>query len=278
MPELPEVETVKEILKKRIINKKILDIKIRYPKMIETPHHQDFKKKIINQTFLDVKRRGKWLLFELNDYYLLSHLRMEGKYNLTTKNKPLDKHEHVIFKLDNNQELRYKDFRKFGKMLLLKKEEIFKRGPLPNLGLEPSDVKLTVPYLKEKFKNKSIPIKSVLLDQTIIAGIGNIYANEILFLSQINPLKPSKKVTNQELQALIDNTKIVLDKAVKAGGTTIKTYTSSEGIRGNFQQELLVHGKDKKLCPNCQTSILKIKVGGRGTYYCPNCQKNKPKK
>ncbi len=275
MPELPEVETVKEILKQQILNKKMIDVKIYYPKIIENINPQDFKKKLINQTIIDIKRRGKWLMFELNDYYLLSHLRMEGKYNIKKLNEPLHKHEHIIFILDNNLELRYKDVRKFGKMHLLKKENIFQKYPLNNLGLEANDLKLTSSYLKEKLKNKQIPIKTALLDQSIITGIGNIYANEILFLSKISPLKRSKELTNQELKKIIDNSKIVLEKAIKAGGTTIKSFTSSEGIRGNFQKQLLIHGKEKEPCPFCSSPILKIKVNGRGTYYCQNCQTNK---
>ena len=126
-------------------------------------------------------------MFELNDYYLLSHLRMEGKYNIKKLNEQLDKHEHIVFVLDNNQELRYNDVRKFGKMHLITKDDVYDQVPLKTLGLEPTDKSLTVKYLKDKYKSKSLPIKTVLLDQQIIVGIGNIYANEILFLSKINP-------------------------------------------------------------------------------------------
>ncbi|MDD2180980.1 MAG: DNA-formamidopyrimidine glycosylase [Bacilli bacterium] len=273
MPELPEVETVKETLKRQILNNRIVGVKVHYAKTIEFPSVEEFKKQIINQTFIDIKRRGKWLMFELNDYYLLSHLRMEGKYNIKDIGDELDKHEHVVFTLDNNKELRYKDVRKFGKMHLILKDDIYNRLPLKALGLEPNDKELTVKYLKDKYKNKSLPIKTVLLDQQIIVGIGNIYADEILFLSSINPLKQSKKLTKKELQLIIDNTKIVLEKAIKAGGTTIRSYTSSEGVHGKFQHELLVHGKEGKPCPKCNDTIVKIKVGGRGTYYCRKCQK-----
>lgn len=269
MPELPEVETVKETLKKKVLNKKILDATILYDKTIEYPSSDFFKKQIINQTINDIKRRGKWIIFELDDYFLLSHLRMEGKYNVKEKNTPYEKHEHVSLGFDDF-DLRYRDTRKFGKMHLYKKDEL-DRSPLSKLGLEYQD--LTVDYLKDKYKNKSLPIKTVILDQTIITGIGNIYADEILFMSKINPLKRSKDLNSDELEAIIKNTKIVLEKAIKLGGTTIRSYTSSEGITGKFQNELLVHAKENEFCPVCGTIIKKIKVGGRGTYFCSNCQK-----
>ena len=185
----------------------------------------------------------------------------------------INKHEHVIFELDDNTELRYRDTRKFGKMYLIKKEDIDKIGPLVELGLEPWDDKLTSRYLLDKYKNKRLPIKTVLLDQSIIVGIGNIYADEILFLCKINPLKKCNLITEEEANNIIKYTRSVLEEAIKMGGTTIRTYSSVDGVHGLFQKELLVHGKDKDTCPECNTKIEKIRVGGRGTYYCPNCQK-----
>jgi formamidopyrimidine-DNA glycosylase len=273
MPELPEVETVKENLKKRLINTKINDVKVLYNNIIAYPDTNTFEKTLKNKKVKDITRRGKFIIFDLEDYYLLSHLRMEGKYFIKNKNDQINKHEHVIFNLDNNQELRYMDTRKFGKMFLIQKENIDTIGPLKELGLEPFDKKLTPNYLKEKIKNKIIPIKTALLDQSIIAGIGNIYADEILFLAHVNPLKKSNTLKEKELNNIIKSTKEVLNKAIAKGGTTIHTYTSVDGIKGTYQDSLFVHNKEKELCKVCQTQIKKIKVGGRGTYYCPHCQK-----
>lgn len=273
MPELPEVETVKENLKKRLINTKINDVKVLYNNIIAYPDTNTFEKTLKNKKVKDITRRGKFIIFDLEDYYLLSHLRMEGKYFIKNKNDQINKHEHVIFNLDNNQELRYMDTRKFGKMFLIQKENIDTIGPLKELGLEPFDKKLTSNYLKEKIKNKIIPIKTALLDQSIIAGIGNIYADEILFLAHVNPLKKSNTLKEKELNNIIKSTKEVLNKAIAKGGTTIHTYTSVDGIKGTYQDSLFVHNKEKELCKVCQTQIKKIKVGGRGTYYCPHCQK-----
>lgn len=273
MPELPEVETVKETLKRLVIGKKIIGVTVNYNNIIEYPNVQLFKKEIINQTINDIKRRGKWLLFDLDNYYLLSHLRMEGRYFYKNKNDEHLKHEHVIFNFSDETELRYLDSRKFGKMHLIEKKDAYNQKPLNELGLEPWDDNLTISYLKEKYKNKKLPIKTVILDQSIIVGIGNIYADEILFLSNINPLKKASLLNDDELLNIIKYTKEILEKAILNGGTTIRSYESSEGVHGKFQQNLLVHNRENENCPNCKNKIIKIKVGGRGTYYCPNCQK-----
>ena len=273
MPELPEVETVKESLKLRLTGKKINKVNVIYDNIIAYPKVEEFIKNIENQKINDMHRRGKFLLFELDDYFLLSHLRMEGKYFFKSCNDDILKHEHVIFGLDNNEELRYMDTRKFGKMYLIKKGDILDIGPLKELGLEPWDDSLTSDYLLDKYKSKRLPIKSVLLDQSIIVGIGNIYADEILFLCKINPLKKCNEITKKEALNIIRYTRKVLEKAIKKGGSTIRSYSSVDGVHGLFQNELLVHGKDKGTCPICNNDILKIKVGGRGTYYCPKCQK-----
>lgn len=198
---------------------------------------------------------------------------MEGKYFIRTKNDPINKHEHVVFIFADGGELRYQDTRKFGRMHLIEKDNLYKQKPLNELGLEPWDKDLTPVYLKEKYKTKKLPIKSVILDQSIIVGIGNIYADEILFLSKINPLIPSNQLNEKNLISIIDNTRITLNKAIEAGGTTIRSYTSSEGVHGRFQHSLLVHNHEGDKCPVCGSEILKIRVGGRGTCYCPNCQK-----
>lgn len=272
MPELPEVETVKQSLKSRLLGKKIIRTRVLWDNIIAYPSKEEFVKETADKTINDIKRRGKFLMFDLEKYYLLSHLRMEGKYFFKDNSEPILKHEHVIFDLDDGTELRYMDTRKFGKMYLIKKEDINNIGPLKDLGLEPWDENLNNDYLIKIYKNKKLPIKSVLLDQSIIVGIGNIYADEILFLAKINPVKPANEISKKEADLIIKYTREVLEKAIKKGGTTIRTYSSVDGVHGLFQSELLVHGKDKGTCPNCGSPIYKIKVGGRGTYYCEKCQ------
>ncbi|MCI9234018.1 MAG: DNA-formamidopyrimidine glycosylase [Bacilli bacterium] len=273
MPELPEVETVKETLKQNVIGKIIKGVDIYHNNVIEYPTVEAFTEKIRNESIVNIHRRGKWLMFELNHYYLLSHLRMEGKYFIRNNEEPKLLHELVKFSFSDSTSLRYHDTRKFGKMHLIEKGKEFSRKPLNELGLEPWDENVTEKYLKEKYCSKKLPIKTVLLDQSIITGIGNIYADEILFLSCIMPLKPCSNLTKKERQDIILNTRKVLERAITLGGTTIRTFESSEGIHGLFQNELYVHGQ--KICSKCGSEIVKIKVGGRGTYYCLKCQKKR---
>jgi len=274
MPELPEVETVKNTLKELILNNKIKDVSIHYESIIEYPISSEFKKQIIGEAINDIERRGKWLIFVLDHYYLFSHLRMEGKYFIKN-DEPIEKHEHIVFKLSNGKELRYRDTRKFGRMLLIPKEDILKKGPLTELGLEPWDENLTEEYLLNCFKNKKVPIKQSLLDQSIIAGIGNIYVDEILFLAKLNPETRTCDVNKRQCKDIIVYTRQILKNAIEKGGTTIRSYESSEGVHGRFQNNLLVHNKENEPCPNCGTLIQKKVVGGRGTYWCSRCQKLK---
>ena len=273
MPEKPEVITVTKKLEKRLLGKTIKDVDVRYSKMIDYPSEKEFISNIRNQKFNSFTTRGKWIVCELDKDYLLFHLRMEGKFFFRTSSDEYTKHEHVIFKLDDGEELRFADVRKFGKVMLIPKDKLLSMKPYNELGLEPWDKELTSDYLKDKFKNKRLPIKSLLLDQSIITGIGNIYADEILFLSNINPLTEGSKLTKPKLDSIIHNTVSVLDKAIEEGGTTIRSYTSEEGVIGNFQNNLYVHQREKEKCRVCDSTIIKIKVGGRGTYFCPKCQK-----
>lgn len=272
MPEIAEVETVRNTLKKQILGKKIKKVNVLYDKMIES-NVNDFKIKLIGQEFVDILRRGKWLIFETNDYYLLSHLRMEGKYFLKSAGDPIVKHEHVIFTFEDDSDLRYHDTRKFGRMNLINKEELSSVEAVKKQGIEPGDISLTGEYLIEKLKNKRLPMKTLLLDQTIISGLGNIYADEVLFRAKVNPLKIGKDLSIEEAQKIVRAAEEVIKEAIEMGGTTIKSYTSSLGVTGRFQQKLMVHKRDDKECKECGTIIKRIKVGGRSTYYCENCQK-----
>lgn len=275
MPEKPEVVTVARKLKNHLIGLKFQNVEIYHNNIIAYPTVEEFKEKMKDKKIVDIKTRGKWIVFDLESYYLLVHLRMEGRFFYRTKEDPRGKHEHVIFTLDNNQQLRYHDVRKFGKMVLVSKEEADSKKPLSELGLEFDDENLTESYLKNFYDKKNLPIKSVLLDQSIITGIGNIYADEILFLSGICPLTKAKMLTKKNRMDIIENARVILNAAIKVGGTTIRSYESEEGVHGLFQLKLKVHGKNKQPCPNCNQEIIKIQVGGRGTYYCPKCQKEK---
>ncbi len=271
MPEIAEVETVRRTLRTQIINKKIKKVTVLYEKMV-TPNAELFIKELKTKVITDILRRGKWLIFDLGQDYLFSHLRMEGKFFLKDQQMPIVKHEHVIITFTDNSELRYHDTRKFGRMLLIPKSENIIEI-ITRQGLEPNDQNLTSKYLYAKLRNKTLAIKSILLDQKIISGLGNIYANEVLYAAQINPWRRGKDLTLKECQRIIDASNQIIAQAIELGGTTIKSYTSSLGVTGQFQQYLQVHQREKTNCPNCGSVILRAKLNGRSTYYCPKCQK-----
>ena len=233
----------------------------------------EFKNNLLVLEFTDILRKGKWLLFEIGDYYLCSHLRMEGKYFIKDSNDEINKHEHVIFTFEDNTDLRYHDTRKFGRMNLVLKKDIDTVEGVRKQGIEPIDSNLSKEYLYENFKKRRLPMKTLLLDQTIISGLGNIYADEVLFASSINPLKVGSDITLEECQRIVDSSKKIIEEAIKCGGTTIKSYTSSLGVTGRFQQNLMAHKRENEECKNCHSIIKRIVVGGRSTYYCENCQK-----
>ena len=274
MPELPEVETVRNVLKLWVNGKVIKGSDIFYEKVLENIAFNDFKNKIINQHVHDVERIGKHLIFVLDDYVLLSHLRMEGKYYLVENDvvdEKINKHKIISFMLDDGKTLLYHDVRKFGKMKLLDRNNYMEDETLAKLGKEPFNI--TKEELYDKIKKSNKPIKELILDQTNMAGLGNIDADEVLFLSKLNPLKKGKDITIEECKVVIDNSIIVLNKAIKAGGSTIRSYHSGNNVDGRFQNELNVYGKKGEKCMLCSTPIEKIFVGGRGTHYCPKCQK-----
>ena len=278
MPELPEVETVRRTLLLQILNKKITGVNVYYENILQDTNTNTFKTVLINQTVKDISRYGKYLIFILDDYTIISHLRMEGKFFIKGINDPLEKHEHIEFILDNNISFRYHDTRKFGKMILLNSntfEDAIKHKSIAKLGKEANDESFTKEELYQKLKNKKNPIKTSLLDQEILAGLGNIYVDEVCFISKLHPKTPTNMITLDDCENILDASKKTLKKAIEAGGTTIRSYTSSFGVTGLFQLELLVHSKENEPCPICKTKIKKIFVGGRGTYFCPNCQINK---
>ena len=198
---------------------------------------------------------------------------MEGKYFIKSLDAPRDKHEHVIFYFSDGTTLRYQDTRKFGTFDIYTNEELKEKSPLLLMGPEPGSITLTPTYLQRKLSGKSIAIKSALLDQTIISGLGNIYVNEVLFHSNIHPERPCYKVTKSEIKKIIKYSEQVIAKAIELGGSSIRSYTASLGVTGRFQNELFVHMREHQPCLICNTDIHKIRVGGRGTYYCPTCQK-----
>ena len=269
MPELAEVETTRRDLSKVIEGRIINKVSVYLDKIVYNKKNE-FIKTIEGQKVNSVKRRGKWLLFELDNNYLIIHFRMEGRFYYLTLDAPKDKHDYVIFYFDDFS-LHYNDPRLFGKMEVIEKNNIQKFFNDKKLGLEYDDPNLTKEYLKDKFKTHHTDIKKMLLDQSFITGIGNIYADEILFASKINPRAYADKLSKNKLNNIIENTKLVFEKSLKYKGT----YPNIDGKRGTFENHLMVHKRQGLPCYLCGSIIRKEKIGGRGTYYCPLCQKNK---
>ena len=273
MPELPEVETVRRSLEYVLIGKQIQDIKILYPRIIRRPEDvEEFKFLLIGQKIESIGRRGKYLLFHLNEYTLISHLRMEGKYMFTTNPlDPIDKHTHIIFSFTDGTELRYRDVRKFGTMDVVAKYKETEIEAIQKLGQEPIDPHFDEELFRRAIQKRTAPIKQLLLNQEIVSGLGNIYVDDSLALSKIHPLRPGNSLTDEEISQLILAMRQVLEKAIEKGGSTIRSFETFYG-RGSMQDHLIVYGRTGKPCYVCGRLIEKIRVAGRGTHYCPHCQ------
>ena len=270
MPELPEVETtirgLQPLVNSTIINIKIHTLKLRFfiPKKIM---------RIKNGIIKDIVRRGKYILLGINnDHILIIHLGMSGRLRLINNNKFIrKKHDHFVLRTNHDHCLVFNDARKFGFLDYGERKNINKKKYLLNLGVEALGSKLNDRYLLSKISKSVVPIKQILLDQRIIAGIGNIYASEILFNAKISPLERGKDLSINQCKKLIFSTRKILKKAIKAGGSTLKDYVSTDGIVGNFQNNFKVYNKaDQKISGK---KIKKILQYGRSTYYCPNFQK-----
>jgi formamidopyrimidine-DNA glycosylase len=274
MPELPEVETVRRTLELLVIGKKIEGVSLFWPKMIKHPEDtEEFVQALRGQEILEMKRRGKFLVFHMEEVSLVSHLRMEGKYGLYNEEDPVEKHTHVIFHFTDGTELRYRDVRKFGTMHLFKKGEELLHRPLIQLGAEPFDNEFTVDYLQQKLKKTDRIVKAALLDQSLMVGLGNIYVDEALFRAGIHPDRKAKSLTPEEVSGLHRMIIETLKEAVEMGGSTIRSYVNSQGQMGMFQQNLFVYSRKDEDCKVCGTPIEKKVSAGRGTHYCPRCQK-----
>lgn len=276
MPELPEVETVRRTLNELISGKTIAKVSVHLRRIIIKPTEPDlFAAALVGQTFQRVERRGKFLRFVLDGLVMISHLRMEGRYGVYGSDEPVDKHTHVIFHLTDHTELRYKDVRQFGTMHLFSPGDELILPPLHKLGLEPLDSLFTLQAFNKCIAHRSTRIKPLLLNQEHIVGLGNIYVDESLFSAGIHPERQADSLSKPELKRLYCAIVSTLQRAVDAGGSSIKSYVNGQGEMGMFQQQLLVYGRKDKPCECCGQMIQKMVLGGRGTHYCTHCQPKK---
>ena len=291
MPELPEVETTVRDLKKKILGRKIEDIWSDFEKMVKRPENfKEFKKELIKRKIENIKRRGKNILFDLSgEKTLLIHQKLTGhlllgrwekkkdKWKSLKKgplsNDPMNKFLHLIFWLDNGQMLALSDLRKFAKVELWDRKELEESEGIKNLGLEPLEKSFNFEKFKNCFKNKKGEIKQVLMDQTVIAGIGNIYSDEILWEAKIHPFRKIPKLNQSEFKKIYNALQRILKKAIELQGESISDFRRVSGEKGRFDRLRKVYRKEGEKCLRCEAIIKKAKIAGRSAHFCPKCQK-----
>lgn len=275
MPELPEVQTVLSTLEQQIGQARICDIQVYWERII-SGDVSAFIARLKGKRIERYERLGKYLCFDCGDVMWITHLRMEGKFYLQAPSEPRDRHVHVVFRLADGRELRYHDTRKFGRMYAYEKRGDLHDYPcMAKVGLDAFDERLNAAYLYANWHKRQTALKVALLDQRFIAGIGNIYADEICFAMGLHPQTRVSRLRKQDMERLIAETRRILGGAIRFGGTTIRSYTSSLGVDGRFQLKLKVHARKGEPCPQCGAPIVKITVGGRGTCYCKKCQRKR---
>ena len=272
MPELPEVETIRRDLQ-TLCGRRIKQINIINGVCVKHPTKELFISSLVGRTFAKINRRGKYLILQLdNKSRLIIHLRMTGRVVCTSSTEPLLPHTHLIITLDDSRELRFSDTRRFGCLWLVGENEADMTG-ISGLGLEPFDDGFGGGYLKENLARRRIPIKQALLDQHIIAGLGNIYADELLFTCGIMPDRQAAAVTDGEWETLAEESAKLLLAAIAHRGTTFSDYRDGMGKEGGNQFYLNVYSRRGKPCHSCGEPVAYTKIAGRGTSYCPKCQK-----
>ncbi|MBA2468012.1 MAG: DNA-formamidopyrimidine glycosylase [Chloroflexia bacterium] len=277
MPELPEVETVRRMLHPGIIGQKITAITVGDFPAVLTSSLEGVEPvfTLAGRTFVDTSRRGKYLFLHLdNGLYLIVHLRMTGRLLLVPSCEPPVRFEHLALHLDNGTDIRFGDQRKFGRVWLAGQEEVYRLDR--RLGPEPFASSLTATRLLEVLARRPGKIKNALLDQVVIAGLGNIYVDEALYRARIHPERPSNSLTIDELGRVLRATRLVLNRAIEHQGTTISSFENPYGEAGTNANFLRAYGrtKDGGRCSRCETPMRRIVVGGRGTTFCPHCQVN----
>ena len=273
MPEMPEVEIIRRYLDTQVAGKKIIHLTILLPRMIKWPDVEGFRALVTGRTIKGMNRRGKYLLMELdNASKVVFHLRMTGRLVYEPAGDTTDHHARVIFHLQDGASLVYGDTRTLGTIHGLKPQELGMLKGLAEMGPEPLSAEFTAEYLYRTASQRKVAIKSFLLNQKYIGGIGNIYADEALFLAGIHPLRPANSLTQTECGKLWESVNKVIADGIADGGTTFRDYQNGEGGKGSHQEHLYVYGRKGEQCRICSALLERITVGGRGTHFCPHCQ------
>lgn len=274
MPELPEVENVCRGLIPVLKGRMLTDIK-QYRENLRYSLPIFFTERLQGRVIENIERRAKYILIHFKDdsNLLVAHLGMSGSFRIETDNFQLKKHDHIVFKTDQGKSISYNDPRRFGFMDIISKENWLSHSFFKQLGPEPFDENFTALHFYEKLKNKKQAIKQVILDQQFIVGVGNIYASESLWQSRIHPLKAGQDLSQLECEKLLMSIREVLEKAIKAGGSTLNDYHRPDGELGCFQHQFKVYAREGLNClGNCSNYIKKQMLGGRSTFFCELCQ------
>jgi formamidopyrimidine-DNA glycosylase len=275
MPELPEVETTVNELKPSLNGRQIASVEVPAPKTIETPTVEEFISGLQGRRIEAISRRGKHLIFSLDNHQtLIVHLRMTGSLLLKKASDPPEKFVRVVLKFENGSALHFRDVRRFGRMWLVEDEA----AVVGQLGPEPLSAEFTPAVLAAILKGRQTPVKGLLLDQTLIAGIGNMYADEALYHARLHPLRPAGSLSKKEIAALHTAIQHVLTKGIRGKGASTDTYFRPSGNQGAAHLEFQVAHRKGEECPVCGGSIERITVQQRGTFFCPACQKLKGSK
>lgn len=276
MPELPEVETTRRGLAPVLEGKRITNVIKRRDK-IRIPIPDEFVERVTGSRVLNIKRRAKYLQIFLDTQdVIICHLGMSGKFNIRKKDEqPFAKHDHVIFETDEGNLVIYNDPRRFGVITLCHSDKIDTHKLFKEMAVEPLGNEFHGDYLSDKIKKRSSAIKTTLLDQKIVVGLGNIYVCEALNMAKISPLKKALDLTKEEVEKIVPIIRDVLERAIDAGGSSLKDFAGADGELGYFQHQFTTYGRENEQCRNagCSGVITRINQGGRSTFYCPTCQK-----
>ena len=272
MPELPEVETVVRCLRRRLVGLEVRAIRLDFPPLVR--NRRKFPaRRFVGRRVVGLRRRGKMILVDFSGgLTMIFHLKMTGQLLFEPASGPVDKHTHLRLSLrPGDSELRFRDVRKFG---FMRGVSTNRAGRAPELrGLGPEPLTLDLQAFRERLKGRRGRLKSLLLNQTIIAGIGNIYADEILFASGIDPRAEASSLGPRRLERLWSSVREVLEEAISFKGTTVRDFRDGDGFEGLFQNRLRVYGRDGEPCPRCKAPIRRLRISGRSAHFCPRCQR-----
>jgi formamidopyrimidine-DNA glycosylase len=274
MPELPEVETIVADLRPHLVGRTIVRCELRFPTIVRHPEPEVFIDSITGLKIEAVGRRGKFILIALGtDRLLVVHLGMSGQLRLIDAGSEIANHTHAIFDLDDGRQLRYRDPRRFGRLLLGTEEELLLSGTLPKLGPEPIDPAFGADELFRRFRRRRAPLKAVLLDQATVAGVGNIYADESLHRARLRPDRAAGSLSRKSVARLHESLRDSLVIAIRNRGSSVDTYRDAWGEVGNQQESLLVYGRAGQPCFTCGRPLSLVRIAGRSTVFCRRCQR-----